>query len=178
MGQNTCNVGKKSRVALGRKPSPSYGLIDSRSVKTAFAAQNRGYDGGKKVKGRKQHIITDIEGHLLHVKVHPANVHDGIAGGEVVRGALVKYPTLEGVCGDAGYRKTFEEEMASLGLTADIVERLQGAGWMILPKRWRVERTFAWMGGSRRLSKDYEILATSTENMIIISHIFTLLNRL
>jgi len=80
-----CNVGKKSRVALGRKPNPSYGLNDSRSVKTAHAAQNRGYDGGKKVKGRKQHIVTDVEGHLLHVKVHPANIHDGIAGGDVVR---------------------------------------------------------------------------------------------
>lgn len=173
-----CNVGKKSRVALGRKPNPSYALIDSRSVKTAYAAQNRGYDGGKKVKGRKQHIVTDIAGHLLHVKVHPANIHDGIAGGDVVRGALKKYPTLEGVCGDAGYRKTFEEEMESLGLTADIVERIQGAGWTILIKRWRVERTFAWMGGSRRLSKDYEILTTSTENMILLSHIATLLNRL
>jgi putative transposase len=152
-------------------------LIDSRSVKTTFAAQNRGYDGGKKVKGRKHHIVTDIAGHLLHVKVHAANIHDSIAGGEVIRGAMAKYPSLKGVCGDAGYRKTFEEEAASLGLTVDIVERIQGAGWIILPKRWRVERTFSWMCGSRRLSKDYEILTSSIESMIIISHVATLLKR-
>lgn len=178
MGQNTCNVSKKSRVAKGRNPDPSYGLIDSRSVKTAGAAQQRGFDGGKKVKGRKQHIVTDIEGHLLHVTVHPANIHDSIAGGGVMRSAFAKYPSLKGTCGDAGYRKTFQEDMASLGLTADIVERIQGSGWRILPKRWRVERTFAWMGGARRLSKDYEILTTSAENMVIISHVATLLNRL
>ena len=162
---------------MGRNPEPSYGLIDSRSVKTAFAAQNRGIDGGKKVKGRKHHIVTDIAGHLLHVKVHAANIHDSKAGGEVACGALAKYPTLEGFCGDAGYRKTFVEEMVALGVSVDIVERIEGAGWMILPKRWRVERTFGWMGGSRRLSKDYEILTCTSENMIIISHVATLLKR-
>ena len=162
---------------MGRKPEPSCGLIDSRSAKTAFGAQNRGFDGGKKVKGRKHHIVTDIAGHLLHVKVHAANINDGIAGCDVARDALAKYPSLEGFCGDAAYRKTFEEEMASLGISVDIVERIQGAGWTILPKRWRVERTFGWMGGSRRLSKDYEIHTTTAENMIIISHIATLLKR-
>jgi hypothetical protein len=178
MGEHLCNPSKKSRIAMGRNPDPSYGLIDSRSVKTAFAAQNRGIDGGKKVKGGKHHIVTDIAGHLLFVKVHAANVHDGKAGGEVARGALAKYPSLKGFCGDASYRKTFEEEMDSLALSADIVERIESAGWIILPKRWRVERTFAWMGGSRRLSKDYEILTISAENMIIISHVSTLLNRI
>lgn len=169
---------RKSRIANGRNPEPSYGLIDSCSRKTAFAAQNRGFDGGKKVKGRKCHIVTDILGHLLYVMVHAANIHDGIAGGDVARGAIAEYPSLEGFCGDAAYRKTFEEEMALLGLSVDIVERIQGAGWMILPKRWRVERTFGWMCGSRRLSKDYEILTTTAKNMIIISHVATLLNRI
>jgi len=173
--RNSC---KKSRVTLGKTPEPSYGLIDSRSVKTAHAAQGRGYDGGKKVKGRKQHIVTDISGHLLNVKVHAANIHDGIAGGAVAQGAKRKYPSLKGFCGDSAYRKTFEEEMSAVGLTTDIVERIQGAGWSILPKRWRVERTFGWMGGSRRLSKDYEILNNTTESWIYISHASTLLRRL
>ena len=171
-------LGKKSRRVLSRKPGPSYGLIDSRSVKTAYAAQSRGYDGGKKVKGRKQHIVTDTCGHILNVRVHAANIHDGIAGGAVVRGAFAKYPSLKGICGDTAYRKTFEEEMTKLGLTVDIIERLHGAGWMILPKRWRVERTFAWMGGSRRISKDYEILSCTVESMIYISHAATLLKRI
>jgi putative transposase len=172
------HVGKKSRTKLGRNPNPSYGLIDSRSVKTAFGAHNRGYDGGKKVKGRKQHIVTDTQGHLLHVKVHTANIHDSVAGGEVINGALIKYPTLKGVCGDAGYRKTFEEAAKLLGLTVDIIERIAGTGWMVLIKRWCVERTFGWMNGSRRLSKDYEILPATVENMVLISHAATLLKRL
>ena len=99
---------KKARVAAGRSPDPSYALIDSRSVKTTSAAENRGYDGGKKVKGRKHHIVTDILGLLLFVKAHAANIHDTIAGGEVLHGALLKYPSLIAACGDAGYRKTFE----------------------------------------------------------------------
>ena len=118
------NNGKKSRVAMGRSPNPSYALIDSRSVKTALAALCCGYDGGKKVKGRKQHIVTDIQGHILFVSVHAANIHDGIAVCDVIRVALIKYPSLKGVCGDAGYRKTFEEAATELGLTVDIVERI------------------------------------------------------
>jgi len=173
-----CIPRKKSRVALDREPYPSYGLIDSRSVKTSSGAQGRGYDGGKKVKGRKQHIVTDIHGHLLHVKVHAANIHDGVGGCEVASEAYEKYPSLEGICGDAAYRKTFEAAMEAFGLHVDIVERIQDAGWAILPKRWRVERTFAWMGGSRRLSKDYEFHTDTVENIVYISHAATLLNRL
>jgi len=153
-------------------------LIDSRSVKTTGAAEGRGFDGGKKVKGRKHHIVTDILGLLLKVKVHAANIHDTVAGGNVIRQAMEKYPSLTSVTGDACYRKTFEEFAAALGLTVEIVERIIGAGWVILPKRWRVERTFAWMGGSRRLLKDYEINTDSMENMIMFSHMATLLNRL
>jgi len=94
----------------------------------------------------------------------------------VAQAALEKYPTLVGICGDAGYRGTFVDEVSKLGLKVDIVERL-GKGWELLPKRWRVERTFAWLGNSRRLSKDYEISTISAETMIFISHISTLLKR-
>ena len=177
VGRAVYVFGKKSRIAMGRKAEPSHGLTDSRSVKTAYAAQFRGYDGGKKIKGRKQHIVTDRFSHLLNAKVHAANIHDGIAGGAVVRGAYAKYPSLKAICGDAAYRKTFEMEMKELGLGVEIIERLQGAGWMILPKRWCVERTFAWMGGSRRITKDYEILPCTVESMIYISHAATLLKR-
>ena len=130
--------------------------------------------GGKKVKGRKRHIVTDIMGNLLHVLVHAANIHDTTAGGEVFKAALVKYPTIKGVCADAGYRKTFEAAVAELERTVDISERIKPE-WEVLPKRWRVERTFAWINHSRRLSKDYEITTKSEENMIIISHCHTLL---
>jgi len=117
-----------------------------------------------------------MEGHLLYIRVHAANLSDTKEGVSVMRAAFRKYPTLEAACGDAGYRGTFVDEMKILGLRIDIVERL-GSTWELLPKRWRVERTFAWMGNSRRLSKDYEISTESAEAMAMISHIATLLKR-
>ena len=113
---------------------------------------------------------------MLHIRVHAANLSDTKEGVMVMQTACQKYPTLTGVCGDAGYRGTFVEEVEKLGLKVDIVERL-GSGWELLPKRWRVERTFAWMGNSRRLSKDYEITTVSAVSMAVISHIATLLKR-
>lgn len=116
-------------------------------------------------------------GNLLSVIVHAANIHDTVAGGSVFEKALEKYPSILGVCADAGYRKTFEATFANLGKSVDISERIKPEGWQILPKRWRVERTFGWMNSSRRLSKDYEINTKSAENMTIISHLHTLLRR-
>ena len=116
-------------------------------------------------------------GNLLAVIVHAANVHDTTAGGRVFAKALNRYPSILGVCADAGYRKTFEVAVAELGRSVDISERIKPNEWQILPKRWRVERTFAWMNNSRRLSKDYEITTKSAENMTMISHVATLIKR-
>lgn len=148
---------KKSRLKMGRTADPSYSLLDSQSVKTTGKAVDRGMDGGKKIKGRKRHIVTDTQGHLLHVKVHAANTHDTVAGCEVFEKALEKYPSLKGVCADAGYRKTCVEFVINvLKKTIEISERIT-PGWAVLAKRWVVERTFAWLNHCRRLSKDYEI---------------------
>jgi transposase len=134
--------------------------------------------GGKKIKGRKRHIVTDTQGHLLHVVVHAANVHDTVAGCHVIEEAFKKYPTLKGVCADAGYRKTFENHVAHmLQKTVEISSRITPE-WAILPKRWVVERTLAWLNHFRRLSKDYEISVKSSENNVIIAHTMLLLNRL
>lgn len=138
---------------------------------------NGGLMAEKKVKGRKRHIVTDIMGNLLGVLVHAANIHDTMAGAGVMQAVLKKYPSITGVCADAGYRGTFKEQVEELGITVDISERIKPKGWEILPKRWRVERTFGWMNSSRRLSKDYEITTESAENMVIISHIAILLKR-
>jgi putative transposase len=137
-----------------------------------------GLIGEKNVKGRKRHIVTDTMGSLLKVKVHAANIHDTVAGGEVFKGALIKYSGIEGCCGDEGYRKTFENYVISLGKTVAISEKIKPKGWAVLPQRWVVERTFAWANNSRRLSKDYEILTVSEENIFMISHLHTLLKRL
>jgi putative transposase len=133
--------------------------------------------GEKKVKGRKRHIVTDTQGHLLHVKVHVANTHDTVAGCKVFEEALKKYPTLKGVCADAGYRKTMEEFVQKvLQRTIEISVRI-APGWAILAKRWVVERTFAWLGHFRRLSKDYEITIKSAENNVMIAHAMLLIER-
>ena len=178
MGESACCNGKKNRLRAKRKKSPSYGIIDSRSVKTIYASQERGFDGGKMVKGRKHHIVVDTIGNLLAVTVHAANIHDTKSGINPAKKAFEKYPTIKRFCGDEGYRKSFEEAVsAELGLGVDISERIKPV-FEVIPKRWVVERTFAWMNNSRRLSKDYEISTDSAENMVMISHFHTLLRRL
>lgn len=166
-----------TRIKERCDPNPTYGLVDSQSVKTIFTSEERGIDG-KKTKGRKRHIVTDILGCLLAVCVHAANIHDTKSGAYPVALAKEKYPSLKGVCGDQGYCGTFKEIVESFGLTCDIVEKIAPKGWETLPKRWRVERTFAWFNGYRRLSKDYEISTDSTENMVRIAHSSVLLKRL
>lgn len=132
---------------------------------------------GKKVKGRKRHIVTDVMGNLLAVVVHAANIHDTKSGINPAKMAFERYPTIKKFCADEGYRKTFEAEVsAELGLSVDISKRIKPE-WEVLPKRWVVERTFAWGGHSRRLSKDYEITTKNAETIFVISHLHTLLRR-
>ena len=131
----------------------------------------------EKTKGRKRHIVTDTMGNLLAVKVHAANIHDTVAGGAVLARAVEKYPTITGVCADAGYRKTFEAAALSLGRKVDISEKIKPHEREKLPWRWIVERTFGWMNNFRRLSKDYEIAVSSAECMTILSNLYTLLKK-
>jgi len=134
---------------------------------------------GKKVKGRKRHIVVDTLGCLLTIVVHAANKHDTKGGITVAGRAFDKYPTIEKFCGDEGYRGAFVEyigwDFDDVGV--DISKRIKPE-FEILPKRWIVERTFAWFGNSRRLAKDFEISTNSAENMAIISNMHTLLKRL
>ena len=133
---------------------------------------------GKKVKGRKRHITTDIMGNLLVIKVHAANIHDTKSGCYVYQATKIKYPIIKGGCGDAGYRGTFVDFVkVKYDEIIDISEKIKPNEWEILPKRWRVERTFSWANWSRILSKDYEIKATYEENNFMISHLHTLLKR-
>ena len=118
-------------------------------------------------------------GNLLVVKVHAANIHDTMGGCHVYQAAKSKYPTIEGVCVDEGYKGTFVKFVqVKYGDKVDVSEKIKPKQWEILPKRWRVERTFSWFNNARRLSKDYEILTSSEENICMISHIHTLLKRL
>lgn len=127
------------------------------------------------MKGRKRHIVVDTLGHLLHVQVHAANLHDTVGACEVLRRAAEKHPRIGAFSGDAGYRGTAVRFVSGkLGLVLHISERIVD-GFAILPKRWIVERTFAWLGAFRRLSKDFEILTGTAENVIRIAMLRTTL---
>ena len=167
------NIGRrKKRVA------PGYAIIDSQSVKTIYVSEDRGIDGGKKVKGRKRHIIVDTLGNLLHVSVGCANFHDTKAGVAIFERVAEKYPTIRAFSGDAGYRGTsvhFVENEFKLKL--NISTKIRDV-FAVLPIRWIVERTFAWLGNFRRLSKDVEILTGTAENMIRIAMLRIILDKL
>ena len=116
----------------------------------------RGYDAGKKVKGRKRHILVDTEGLLLKAIVHPADIQDRDGGRLLVNSLeLEDWPRLKKLWADSGYRGRFEEWVSErTGWSIEIVKKLRGEGFQVLPRRWVVERTFAWLGKFRRFSKD------------------------
>jgi transposase len=134
--------------------------------------------GEKKIKGRKRHIVTDTQGHLLYVKVDAANIHDTVAGCNVFKEALHSYPSLKAVCADAGYRKTMENFVKNILKKSIFISKRIVPDFVILAKRWVVERTFSWLNHFRRLSKDYEIRIKSAENTIMIAHSIILIRRL
>jgi putative transposase len=172
------------RVAAGRDESPSLAILDSQSVKTSEegSERERGYDGNKKVKGRKRHLIVDTLGMLLAIYVSAADVGDR-DGAKLVFGELLgrKPSRLVAVVADGGYTG---ERLASwlravFGMELQIVERPAGAeGFVVVPKRWIVERTFGWFNRFRRLAKDYERFPVSSEGFIYISMISIMLHRL
>ena len=167
-----------TRKKAGRIESPTYGVIDSQSAKTVAASEERGFDGGKKGKGRKRHIVVDVLGSLLAVVVHAANIHDTKSGIHSARKALRRYPTIKKFCGDEGYRKSFEKDVKmQLGLGVDISARI-APEFVVVPKRWVVERTLAWLSNSRWLAKDYEITTTSEVAWVMFSHSRVLLRTL
>ena len=116
---------------------------------------------------------------LLSVLVHNASIHDTKSGIYAAIKSYLRYPSIKGYCADGGYRKTFVEQVDQiLHKRVEISPKIKAEGFRIIPKRWIVERTLAWLNHSRRLSKDYEIKTASEETMMIISHIYTLIKRL
>jgi putative transposase len=156
-----------------RNPDPTGAIIDSQSVKgTPESAIDSGFDGGKLVKGRKRHIVVDTMGCLLVVWVHAANIFDGTAAREVITRLFILLQSVKIIWADNAYAGAelvkWVLEQFDCALTA--VKKKKGVkGFHVLPRRWVVERTFAWLGRSRRLSKDYERKTTSSEAQVYLA---------
>lgn len=144
----------------GREASPTLAIIDAQSVKCDAPQGERGYDAGKKVLGRKRHLVVDSGGRLLAVSVTPANVQDQDGGLALVKRLVHLYPWVETVVVDGGYKKRFIDAVQSgLERAVEVVPRPEGSkGFVLLPKRWLVEQSIGALTGSRRLKTDYETL--------------------
>jgi len=171
---------EKLRRTDDRKPQPSAGIIDSQTIKSTECSEQRGYDAGKKINGRKRHIVVDTMGLILMVMVLPANVQDRDGARLLLDAVLARFGGLKLIWADGGYAGQLVLWVKERWhRTLEIVKRSDDTkGFKVLPRRWVVERTFGWLGRYRRLSKDYERQSETGEAMVYMAMTRLMLRRL
>lgn len=170
-----------AREQADRQPSPTAGVIDSQSVRTTESGGIRGFDAGKKINGRKRHIVVDTLGLMVGLVIHSAGIQDRDGAPDVLKTILKRWPWLRHIFADGGYAgPKLRGRLKKVGkFTLEIVKRSdQANGFEALPRRWVVERTFAWLGRCRRLAKDFEKTIASSEAWIYIANIRFLTRRI
>lgn len=172
------------RRADGRDPAPSAAVLDAQSVKSAEGGEAIGYDAGKRVRGRKRHLLVDTGGLVLKTVVHSASIQDRHGAKKVLSGLSELFPTIGLVWVDGGYVNVVDQSLIGwaarhLGIQIVAVPRNADVkGFQVLPRRWVVERTFGWIGRCRRLARDYERKTAHSEAMIQVASIRLMLARL
>jgi transposase len=175
---------RRVRAEAGRDAEPTAAVLDAQSIKTSEGGEQRGYDAGKRTTGRKRHLVVDTMGLLLTVMVTSASVQDKVGAKPVLTRLAGDFRTLRLVWADGGYANSLEEGLLgwarrALGIVVEIVKRNDDAkGFQLLPRRWVVERTFAWLVRNRRLARDYERLTATSETMIKVAMIRLMLTRI